>query len=348
MSTVENGQDAFAGSTGVSSDRLNKTVLWRGTALPVGAANQIPQNGLFLLVDSLSAPTIGTLYLQTSTTLSTPTFVEVPTSVQANTVNILSAYPDPTVTPIFYADFLGDLANAVKTNGGYPYKWTEVSSGVEQGIIDDFSNYANDVAFDVEWVTSDATKIDPDAATEQIDIIGISGANNTKCFHDMGHTLSDEKFMVKGKFTIGTIGANNTSHAACGIMIRSTNIGPGSAGDLIFLSVNYRSNKTVFGIYGVNSGHGQNIGHEFTTIFPTNATTYYFILERNGTSTTFTATFYTDDTYSVPIEAKTETATGAMVGYRYAGPYIYCAGGSTNIIDMKVEKLEILNKVNHV
>lgn len=80
MSTIENGQDVFAGSKGVSSDRLNKTVLWRGTALPVGAANKVPYKGAFLLVDSLSAPTTADWYIQTSTTLSSPSFVKLPSS----------------------------------------------------------------------------------------------------------------------------------------------------------------------------------------------------------------------------------------------------------------------------
>lgn len=263
-----------------------------------------------------------------------------------NIMQILTAYPDPTTIPTFYLEALSDLLIAVPTATGMPYKWTGVSSELVQGVIDDFSNYVNDAAFDVEWVTSDAAKIDPDATTETIDIIGASGANNVKCFHDMGHGLSNEKFLIKGQFTIGTIAANNTSFAASGIMVRSTNTAPGSAGDLIFLNVNYRSDKTVFGIYGVNSGHGQNIGHEFTTIFPVSDTTYYFTLERKGISTVFTATFYTDNTYSVEIESQDEAVTGAMLDYRYFGAYNYSVGGSTNTMDMKIDKLECGNGVN--
>jgi len=81
--TTYDGTDDFEGV--ITSDQLNKTVMWRGTALPVGAANKIPQNGTFLLVDSLSAPTLGTLYVQTSATLSTPSFVEIPLTTASTT-----------------------------------------------------------------------------------------------------------------------------------------------------------------------------------------------------------------------------------------------------------------------
>ena len=75
--TIYDGQTGFKGNS-VTGDQLDTTVLWKGTALPVGAANKIPQNGIFLLVDSLSAPGEQTLYIQTSATLSSPNFVQIP------------------------------------------------------------------------------------------------------------------------------------------------------------------------------------------------------------------------------------------------------------------------------
>lgn len=76
--TVEDGTDTFASTKPISSARLNKTVLWRGIALPVGAENEIPQNGILRLVDSMSAPTTSQDYIQTSAVLSSPNFVKIP------------------------------------------------------------------------------------------------------------------------------------------------------------------------------------------------------------------------------------------------------------------------------
>ena len=73
--TNYDGTDDFEGV--VTADQLNKTAVWKGTALPVLSANKIPQNGLFLLVDSLSNPTTSDFYVQTSATLSVPVFVQV-------------------------------------------------------------------------------------------------------------------------------------------------------------------------------------------------------------------------------------------------------------------------------
>ncbi|MCV0398561.1 MAG: LamG domain-containing protein [Nitrosarchaeum sp.] len=72
--TVSDGTDVFAPDKAVTSARLNKTVLWRGTSLPVGAANKIPKDGFFVLVDSMTDPTTFTFYIQTSEILSSPDF----------------------------------------------------------------------------------------------------------------------------------------------------------------------------------------------------------------------------------------------------------------------------------
>jgi len=106
--TVYDGTDEFTGSKGVSSARLNKTVLWRGIALPVGAANKIPQNGLFFKTDS------GEIYEQTSADISSPNFVL--RTAGGSGVNQVVAphnttpgdYPELTATPAGYFASSGD------------------------------------------------------------------------------------------------------------------------------------------------------------------------------------------------------------------------------------------------
>lgn len=71
------GTEAFDSTTAVNSARLNQISLWVGTSLPVGAANKVPKNGKFLLVDDLDNPTTAEIYLQTSATLSSPNFVSL-------------------------------------------------------------------------------------------------------------------------------------------------------------------------------------------------------------------------------------------------------------------------------
>ncbi len=85
--TNYDGTDDFEGV--VTADQLNKTVVWRGTALPIGVTNKIPQNGMFMLVDSLSAPTTSDFYLQTSATLSSPSFTLIPAADVFSTYSIV-------------------------------------------------------------------------------------------------------------------------------------------------------------------------------------------------------------------------------------------------------------------
>lgn len=75
MTSVREGTESF---NEVSAQVLGETCVYIGTALPTGSANKVVQYGKFLLVDSLSAPTTATWYVQTSATLSSPNFVEIP------------------------------------------------------------------------------------------------------------------------------------------------------------------------------------------------------------------------------------------------------------------------------
>lgn len=61
----------------VTNVKVGQGVVYKGTALPVGAANYVPQYGFFCLVDSLSAPTTATWYIQTSATISSPSYTEL-------------------------------------------------------------------------------------------------------------------------------------------------------------------------------------------------------------------------------------------------------------------------------
>lgn len=49
--TVQDGTSVYAADRAVTSDRLNKTVLWSGTALPTNPTNEVPQDGRFLLTE---------------------------------------------------------------------------------------------------------------------------------------------------------------------------------------------------------------------------------------------------------------------------------------------------------
>ena len=72
--------DGTSGFTGgvVTGNKLDVTVLWHGTSLPSGAANKVPQYGVFRLFDSISAPTTYNDYIQTSATMSSPVFTLIP------------------------------------------------------------------------------------------------------------------------------------------------------------------------------------------------------------------------------------------------------------------------------
>lgn len=72
---TSDGTDTFKGSV-VAGTALDTVVVWKGTALPVGAANEVPQDGFFMLMDSLSSPTVSNIYIQTNATLATPVFVK--------------------------------------------------------------------------------------------------------------------------------------------------------------------------------------------------------------------------------------------------------------------------------
>ena len=76
--TDYNGTDVFGPTTPVTSNRLNTTVLWHGTVLPTSTNNQVPANGKFLLVNSLTNPTTASLYIQTNSSITTPNFVKIP------------------------------------------------------------------------------------------------------------------------------------------------------------------------------------------------------------------------------------------------------------------------------
>lgn len=65
--TVYDGTDTFSGDKGVSSARLNKTVLWHGDTLPTAGNNEVPTNGLFLKTNT------GIVYENTGT-LGSPTW----------------------------------------------------------------------------------------------------------------------------------------------------------------------------------------------------------------------------------------------------------------------------------
>lgn len=137
---VYDGTDAFTGNV-VSGNKLDTTVLWHGTALPVGAANKVPQYGIFRLVDSLSAPTTSADYIQTSATLSSPVFVKFPSADGLPLIDHTSTLSDYTI-PDNGGSSSVDMSNSdevqttVCTNGtAVNVMWHETRHGVVYKVL---------------------------------------------------------------------------------------------------------------------------------------------------------------------------------------------------------------------
>jgi len=81
---VFDGTDVFAGDKGVSSNRINKTVLWRGDTLPENPNNEVPVDGIFFKIDE------GRFYRNTGTVAS-PVWTLIPSGGVTGEIKMFTA-----------------------------------------------------------------------------------------------------------------------------------------------------------------------------------------------------------------------------------------------------------------
>jgi len=176
------GTDSFKGNS--MTDDIDKVVIWTGTALPVGAANKVPKDGKFLFLDSLSAPTTATWYIQTSATLSSPNFVEIPDTSGLDQLGYI-------VLSTTIADYTNGASAVSSSNGNY---------------AEDFKFIANTTEGDSQYPTTDTGVARVNPSTDVIDFVIKRDGSNDLIYHDFGASVvSNTAWRVKFKMHFGTL-----------------------------------------------------------------------------------------------------------------------------------------------
>jgi hypothetical protein len=282
--TSYDGQEAW---TSVSAEKLGQTVVYKGTARPVGAANKIPQYGIFIEVDSLTAPTTRTWYIQTSATISSPSFIQIPDPADSQTLDSVWG------------------VNADQT-------------------IETCATYANTTEGDADYVPSHTTnnfvRLNP--TTDVIDgTFTVAAAAHCYAYRDLiGMAISDTSWILRFKLTTVSI-TNPTAGLSHSIYIGFSSNTSNMATSQDFLGLGLWNLDTAVKKYyveardaaigGVATGTTSQV---FTRTW--SAETVYVKIVRIS-STTLRITLYSDSTYVTVLETQLMSIPNTIQGLRY-------------------------------
>lgn len=207
-------------------------------------------------------------------------------------------------------------ATATSTNSGSSIPWDRDF---------DFTEYADQTAFDAAWVPSGST-IKGSPTNDRIDF----DTNGVQvCYYDFGSNISDSAWINRFKLTLTTTGVS------LGILwcIWSTNTSNAQTSDSHLGCYLYDADNNVKALGDLARRPDQTLNEANLSpaISPSN-TTYYVEMKRTST-TSFTVTFYSDSAYSSSLGTATLTVDAGIVNLRYFKILGYTSGAMIGHID---------------
>lgn len=296
--TVYDGTDAYGASKGVSSARLNLTVLWHGAALPVGAANKVPQNGIFLLEST------GELYRQDNAVVSTPTWTKLSSG----------------------GGQAGDQLYPLDTTIG---NYTQPSAAVSTSSVpsatttidDDFTSYANQAAVDAVYIpTNTGGGGDMVLGNTITDLINAQALGSNSADNRSGVTrdltsISDSAWVMRFKLVIVSSVNADANYNTVWIGLGSTTGLAGTNQDFIGMALH---RTTTTGEIHTMESDGAIVNTVFDQTFATDLTAVTHYVEIIRTSTTaYTIELFSDSSFSTSVEKETGSVPSTVATLRY-------------------------------
>jgi len=315
MTVVRDGTSTFKGD--VVSEVLDEVTLWHHTSLPTGGAAEPPAGALFLL-EADDGDDVAGIYENTGTRAS-PTWVlrfEKPNNVLKTPVSLTTAHRQGHVVELLGVN--GLLYDSTGTTN--QKKFRRLTDDTIQAYVDNFIDYADDTAFDADWVTSEGADINPSAANDRIDATLDNGASdNSVVYFDLGAgNVSDTAWVLRFQIQLTSYtGATTTVNQLFGIELADTTSNNGVTRDLIAFFVSAYSGHNAYKITDGGVGTVASAGGTaFTTDTP-GVETRWVELKRTS-STTYDARIYSDSTYTTLTDSLTGQAVTAITGgFRY-------------------------------
>jgi len=197
-------------------------------------------------------------------------------------------------------------------------------------IDDDFTSYANDVAFDAVYPTSNAVYFNPNSSTNKIDYT-TTITTDLKCLvRDFGSAISDTAHVTRFRWNITakTLSpTGNTAEVVVGWSASDQTVDARSANDDGLALVAYQDNlaRNYWTVYADATKFDGSIGGgSFGTVYTTVPTAgdNYFIEQIRSTATAYATGLFSDE-YVSSVESQSDVIPSTVQSLRYwkmAGP----------------------------
>ncbi len=306
MVVNRDGTQTFAGEN-VTGLALDETVLWKGTSLPTGGANEPPAGAFFILTANDGTNVAG--WYENTGTRASPTWTLrssfnpaiLPTPLDFTSIPLLGLVRTAVASPFL-------LYNELAT----PKYFRSINGNFIKALAQDFTSYADDTAFDVDWVQINGADVNPNATSNRIDFtIDNAVSENNGVYFDLGEAVSDFAWVLRFKIvlttaTVNTIAANQALYIGISDNISQHSTSQDFLGFGVFTDdsiIVYQSVETDGG--GIDEAAGIN----FATDTPSAETRYIEVIRK--TATTFDVNMFSDSAYSTSTDSQTGVVCAA-------------------------------------
>ena len=192
----------------------------------------------------------------------------------------------------------------------------------------DFTEYADQSAFDAAWITSSTATLQGNPSNDNIEIK--TTATLASMYYDLGASVSNSAWVIRFKLTFSTAGATNLGLFWLVLSDNTTGTAQ-TAQSHIGIEI-YDNDNNVYAQTGnAIRPDGAVTQQVFSAAISPSATTYYVQMIRL-TSTSFKAEFFSDSAFTTSLGSAT-VATDALTGLRYFKLLTYTSGAMIGTLD---------------